>query len=214
MSRLAMVHVARKQLGLDEEGYRDVLERVTGRRSAKDLTPHQLDLVIGEFKRLGFAPTSKPVRRGLEGPYAAKLQALWIAAWNLGVVRDKSDKALTAFILRQTGIPASRWLRYPEDARKVIEALKAWLGREGGVEWTPIKGAHAAFNDPRCRIVNAQFARLVTLAGAEGIGPMSYVRQVTGKWSCREYEAADWMALMNRLGTEIRAAKARRRKAA
>lgn len=214
MSRLAMVHVARKQLGLDEESYRDVLERATGLRSAKNLTPGQLDLAIAAFRQLGFEPTAKPRRKGLEGPYAAKLQALWIAAWNLGIVRDKSDKALTAFILRQTGIAAARWLRYPEDARKVIEALKAWLGREGGVEWTPVRGAHAAFNDPRCRIVNAQFARLVALGGAEGLGPMSYARQVTGKWSCREYEGADWMALMNRLGTEIRAGQARRRKAA
>lgn len=210
-----MVHVARKQLNLDEDSYRAVLERVSGRRSAKDLTPGQLDLVIGEFKKLGFEPTAKPRRKGLEGPYAGKLQALWIAAWNLGIVRNRTDKALTAFILRQTKIPASRWLRYPEDARKVIEALKAWLAREGGVEWTPIKGADPAFNDARCRIVNAQFARLMSLGSIEGgPGPVSTARGITGKGSYTDYEAADWIALMNRLGQEIRAARAQGRKAA
>jgi phage gp16-like protein len=204
MSRLAMVHVARKQLGLDEDTYRSVLERTTGRCSAKELTPRQLDLVIGEMKRLGFEPTSKPARRGLEGPYAAKLQALWIAAWNLGVVHDRTDRALMAFILRQTGIPSSRWLRFPEDARKVIEALKAWLAREAGVEWAPIKGADPAFNDPRCRIVNAQFGRLVTLGGTDGRGPISTARELTGKTNYTAYGAGDWMILMNALGRRIR----------
>jgi phage gp16-like protein len=207
VTRLAMVHVARKQLDLDEDAYRAMLERVSGQRSAKDLTPGELDAVIAEMKRIGFEPSSKPRRGRLEGPYAGKLQALWIAGWNLGVVRDRSDAALTAFILRQTGIPTSRWLRYPEDARRVIEALKAWLAREAGVDWHPIRSVEAAFNDPRYRIVNAQFARLVALGGAEGEELASRTRQVTGKPSFTDYAADDWITLMNALGRAIRAAE-------
>ncbi|MBX8827495.1 regulatory protein GemA, partial [Ochrobactrum sp. SFR4] len=124
MSTLALLHVAKKQLGLDEEDFRDVCERVTGKRSTKDMSEPLRIKLAEHFRQQGFNSVPKGTRKQLEGKYAAKLQALWIACWNLGIIRNKSDQALLAFVKRQTGVDHTRFLTYDDDARKVIEALK------------------------------------------------------------------------------------------
>ncbi|HWH86334.1 MAG TPA: regulatory protein GemA [Pseudomonas sp.] len=53
---LAKIHVAKKQLGLDDETYRAILARLCGVKSAKDLNARQLPLVLQEFERLGWQP--------------------------------------------------------------------------------------------------------------------------------------------------------------
>ena len=190
---LAMIHVGRKQLGLDDDAYRGLLEGVTGKRSAKDLTEQERHAVVARMRDLGFQPASKTHRRGLDGPYAAKLQALWIAGWNLGVVRDRRDKALVRFVERQTGLSHTRFLRFPEDAAKAIEGLKAWLAREGQVDWSaPPRGAPIHLGDDRYRIVRAQLRLLRDAGEALPAGPMPA-------------SAAEWIAQMNDLGVRVRA---------
>lgn len=139
---LAKIHIARKELGLDEPQYRATLSRVTGRSSASDLSERQLEAVLDEMGRLGWTP--KPSRRdgaqartaGLSGPYARKLRALWLVAYNLDLISDASDGAIIAFVKRQTGLAHERWMRDGRDAAKVIEAIKAMLTRDGRVSWT------------------------------------------------------------------------------
>ncbi|MGC8201033.1 phage protein GemA/Gp16 family protein, partial [Salmonella enterica] len=67
----------------------------------REMTPADKERVVAELRRLGFRHVN---RRDLDGPYAKKLQALWIAAWNLGLTRSRDDKALLAFVKRQTGL--------------------------------------------------------------------------------------------------------------
>ena len=56
-SRLAIIHLAKKQLGLDEEAYRAILSGA-GVASAKDIkTELQFNTVMGAFLRLGFLPS-------------------------------------------------------------------------------------------------------------------------------------------------------------
>ncbi|MBB4302327.1 phage gp16-like protein [Rhodobium orientis] len=151
---LAQIHIAKKDLGLEDDDYRAVLERVTGKTSSAVMTPGERGRVLDEFRRLGWTPQQK--RKGLDGPFAKKVQALWIAGWNLGLIRDRRDSALIAFVKRQTGIDHTRWLVDSGDAAKVIEALKGWLAREGGVEWTK-------HSDPRDAVLSAQLRELAAL---------------------------------------------------
>lgn len=151
MSALKAIHVARRQLGLDEDDYRAVLERVTGKRSCAVMSEVERRTVVKEFRRLSFIQ-SKASRQPLSGPYAKKLQALWLSAWNLGIVRNRDDKALIAFVERQTGISHVRWLREPKDAAKAIEALKSWIAREAGVVWPRSRDALAS----KCAVLAAQ----------------------------------------------------------
>ena len=53
--RLATIHMGKKALNLDEDTYRDMLEHVTTKRSAKDMTMDDLLKVIQHLDQLGFS---------------------------------------------------------------------------------------------------------------------------------------------------------------
>lgn len=142
--QIGAIHALKARAKLDDESYRDLLSRETGRRSAKELTADQAGRVIERLKVLSggsekpVSAAQKPLAEGalkLDGPFVAQCRTLWIAAYNLGVVDNRTDAALVDFVRRQTGIDSLSWLRDPADARKVIEALKAWINRVAPVTW-------------------------------------------------------------------------------
>lgn len=205
MSALAAIHVAKKQLGLDDETYRAVLVRVTGKASAGAMNEAERRNVVEELRRQGF----KPAKKGLEGPFAGKLQALWIAAYNLGIVRDRHDAAMLAFVKRQSSIDHTRFLQDAADARKAIEALKGWMTREAGVDWTIRQTLPAIMNDERFRVAWAQYGCIAP--GATYAGNMAdFLRlsgTILGKSGAAKLDKitrGEWQALMNHLGERIR----------
>lgn len=138
---LAKVHLAAKELGLDDDARRDVLERVTGRRSSADCTDAQLDAVIAHFKGLGWkpkvvaggkaaAPAASRRPTPASHPVANKARAMWISLWNLGVVENRSEQALEAFAKRQLKVDRLQWADQAQGFR-LIEALKAMAERNG-----------------------------------------------------------------------------------
>jgi len=156
MSRsIAAMHVAKKQLGLDDETYRATLAQVTGKSSSAAMSEAERQKVLEHFRQSGFKGAATGRRKALEGKFAPKLQALWIAGWNLGLVRDRDDRALLSFVRRQTGIDHVRFLRHGADAAKAIEGLKGWLERSGGVDWKQ-------FTDPSDCVLAAQVRRLAS----------------------------------------------------
>lgn len=52
--QLARIHVAKKQLQLDDDVYRALLSRVTGKDSSANMDARERNLVLAEFARLGF----------------------------------------------------------------------------------------------------------------------------------------------------------------
>ncbi|MBA5777454.1 regulatory protein GemA [Stappia sp. F7233] len=170
MSAYAKIHVGLKQLGIDGDDARDLYERVTGIRSLRAMSPKQHDEVIQELGRLGFERSSSRRRTPLEGRFAKKLQALWISAWNLGLVRNRDDKALIAFVRRQTGIDHVRFLSNAQDARKAVEALKAWIAREADVTWPKFQDGRAeklAVIEAQCRILGVPIGSEISAATDE-----------------------------------------------
>lgn len=130
---LAKVHVARKQMALDESTYRAIVQRVTGRQSAGDSTDAQLVALLAEFRRQGWEPQQGGRRRS-DKPYVRKIYAIWRELRPL--LDDAGDEALRGFCQRQThsvknpdGIADPEWLS-PSEATKVIRGLEAWLQRE------------------------------------------------------------------------------------
>ncbi|WP_337267082.1 gp16 family protein [Oryzifoliimicrobium ureilyticus] len=138
-SSIAAIHVANKQLGLDDDTYRLKLQNITGKASTKDMSETERQKVLTVFRNEGFssAPIERRAdgRQKLKGRFAKKLQALWIAGWNLGIFHSREDSALETFVKRQTGVDAVRFCHDPVDGQKAIEALKAWIAREGKVDW-------------------------------------------------------------------------------
>jgi len=140
---LAKVHLAAKELGLDDDARRDVIERVTGHRSSADCSDAQLDQLVAEFRRLGFKPrpaTGAPqtgaafrrpaVPKPATSPIAMKARAMWKSLDNLGAVRNGSEAALEAFAKRQLHVDRLQWADQSQGYR-LIEALKAMAEREG-----------------------------------------------------------------------------------
>ena len=124
--RLALIHTAKRVLGLDDEAYRDMLWSIAGERSAKGLTPAQLDRVITRLREMGFEP--RPMRK-LPHPQQRKIAAMWSQLHREGLVRSRSDRSLDAFVKRMTEIERLEWLP-PAECNLVIEALKSWLERK------------------------------------------------------------------------------------
>ena len=203
MTALAKIHIAKKQLGLDDDDYRAVLQRVTGKTSSKDMSNGERGAVLDELKRLGFKSASTGTRRKLEGRFAPKLQALWIAGWNLGLVRDRSDAALIAFVKRQTGVDHVRFLRHEQDAYKAIEALKGWMHRGAGVDWSKQQGLPAFTQADGYRIALAQWVK-INANGSDGFGGFQAFCEKTAGKPMAEIDRAGWIEVMNRLGRLVR----------
>lgn len=212
MTAHAIIHVGLKQLGFSEDDARDLYERVTGIPSLKEMSPPQHQAVVSELHRLGFKPGLKSgSAKRASGPFAGKLQALWIGAWNLGVVKNGSDEAMMGFIARQTGIAHSRFLRFPEDAEKAIEAIKAWVRRETGNDglYRREKGRPKLLNDFRFQVLVTQWARLVALDAAPAASLDAWVARMMPGKAYADLAQDAWWDLMNVLGKRLRGALAR-----
>ena len=128
---LAKIHLAKKQLALTDESYRDILRRITGLGSAKAMRADQLDAVLKEFARLGWKP--KPARKISGSPQVRMIHAVWK---DIVALQGRGDAAaLQAFVQRQTrtedhpdGIDSAEFLR-GEMAQRVLEGLKGWRAR-------------------------------------------------------------------------------------
>ena len=172
MTRRAAVtklQIARRELGLEEDDYRALLQRVTGRRSATELDDRQIGRVLDVLKGQGW-PDKRNMGQRRAGdrprpaasPVARKARALWISLHQLGVVRDPSERALEAFARRQLGVERLNWAR-ASDGHRLIEALKAMAERAGWRQDTP------GLTDPEAIAVTLKM-RLEALIDAKSQG--------------------------------------------
>ncbi|MBQ9407691.1 MAG: regulatory protein GemA, partial [Desulfovibrio sp.] len=106
MSKLtAVIHIAKAKLGMDEETYRAFLLEVTGKDSCARMTTREQGRVLDELRQRGFRP-HKNTHKGeplVRDPQARKIRALWLAMADEGIVRNRSEKALEAYMRRITG---------------------------------------------------------------------------------------------------------------
>lgn len=207
MTLIAAINVAKTALAMEEPDYRSLLERVTGKASLRQMNSAEHVRVLDELRAKG-APTLRVSGKELPGPYAKKLQALWIAGWNLGVVENRTDQAMLTFIKRQTGIDHTRFLRAAADARKAVEALKAWIAREGGVKWGTSQGQDWLTHDAG-KVAWAQWQKLEPDARLypDDKGFYRYVMQTIDEpvgHPLGSLKPAHWRLVMNALGERIR----------
>jgi len=120
------VRAACKRQGIDDDMRKDIQAKLIGKASMSDMTIGELGRLLDHFNK------------GWKGPmghraHIGKIKALWWSLYWLGAIDDPGDRAISAFVERQTGTSALKFLDHRK-AASVIEALKSWLGREG-VEW-------------------------------------------------------------------------------
>jgi len=127
---IKLIHIAKTQLNLDDDTYRKLLLTVTKKNSTKDMTIWELEKVLDNLKSKGFKVKSskKAGRITATEPIHQKIRSLWIELANAGAVKNRSEKAINAYVKRITGIEVMDWLN-TKQAIIVIESLKGWLAR-------------------------------------------------------------------------------------
>ena len=209
-STIAAIFTGFKQLGVvEDDDRRAIYARVTGKTRLSLMKPAEKDAVLQELRRLGFTPTARRPngKQQLTGKFAKKLQALWIAAWNLGLVEDRDDAALVAFVKRQTGLDQVRFLHHADDAKRVIEALKDWMRREArvsygntnGQEWLSADGAKVAWAQWRILHPGSD------LIARKGFDTEVYAIIGSTRAGLGEVKGKEWQAVANQLGRRVRA---------
>lgn len=126
-AELAKIHIAKKELGLDEDTYRDILWAVCRARSAAELDRAGRARLLNHFRYLGWTPG---ISRAKSSGSAKdrKIWSLWYQLRDAGLIRYASARALRAEVRKLTGCDD---LKFCTEAQKshVIECLKKWLER-------------------------------------------------------------------------------------
>lgn len=126
---IAKIHIAKKDLAMDDATYRDVLVRVTGKNSCKKMTLNELKMVIKDLKRLGFTvkqtakpehgrkPTTTPEREAMLSKIGAMLADMGLH-WHYvhGMAKN------------MFGVDMVHWLD-AEKMYKVVQALAVYQKR-------------------------------------------------------------------------------------
>ncbi len=143
---IQLIHIAKSQLGLDDDLYRSVLLDLTKKSSCKDMGIIELEKVLTYMKSKGFKPKAKKSRKPGNSPVSRnkkagektaldKLRQVWIEMARNGLLKNGSEQALVNWSKGQAkrfnkGVPIERleWLD-ADVIHFLIEQLKKWYKR-------------------------------------------------------------------------------------
>lgn len=126
--QIALLRVAKSQLGLSDEDYRAELQRHGGAASAKALDAQAFDRVLNRFRQLGFVTEQRKAGFGERLGMATDAQVRLIRDLWAEVSGDQPEARLNVW-LQHFGVSALRFATR-DKAAKVIAALRAWKARE------------------------------------------------------------------------------------
>ena len=204
---IAKIQVARKDLAMEEDDYRQIVLEKTGRLSLKEASEADLARVLDVMKAKGFRPLAKAGKApAAQHPMARKARALWISLYHLGVVRNPSEQALEAFAARQLKCDRLVWARQ-SDAFRLIEALKD-MGRSAG--WVQHDVARQKPLSPEglqaslCQAILARLKAANHVPGDWGLHDAMW--KLCGEENAREraWTAEDYQRLAAQLGNKLR----------
>ena len=131
------VHMACRDLGLDDDTRRDLQAQVTGKASMRDMTEADLKTLLEAHENRGFKPAANPNwKPRASRPDLRDIHALWGKLARAGHV-TAGRKALNAFIRSRF---EKAWgvvpvdidaMREAEQIADLVEALKAMCRRHG-----------------------------------------------------------------------------------
>lgn len=195
--KIKAIRAACHRLGIADDDRHAVQIELTGVASMKDMDAKQLDRMLDHLNR--------DYRGTGQRDHAGKVRALWWTLYWLGAVDQPNERAIDAFVKRQTGVDALRFLDHRQ-AHSVIDALKSWAAREG-VDW-PAKP------DPtgdRHAVTTAIWRQLVQIAPIGNVRMVDFVAAGVGcaadstGWSARTWDDA-----IRFLGKRLRREKGRK----
>lgn len=125
---ITKIHIAKQQLGLEDDIYRGLLNRVAGVSSSKSLNAKQATAVLAEFERLGWKP--KPGTKGKPHNFKElpgqirKIEALLA---DMGLSWAYAD----AIARQMFKVQRVAWLRKPQQLDDIIAALHVEQEKRG-----------------------------------------------------------------------------------
>lgn len=127
--KIALLHVARKQLGLDEDSYRDILRRWGGVETSAELDAFGFEKVMIRMEGLGFRSTWTKRTFGDREGMATPAQVDYMRRlWEELDPGDVREAHFSAWLTKYHHVSALRFVS-AEKAKSVIPALKAMVGR-------------------------------------------------------------------------------------
>jgi len=149
-SQLAIIHIAKKQLGMDEPTYRQMLKNCAGVRSSKALDEDGYAAVLSHLESCGFKSLTKHSKLKTQNYYQAwskygnrpgmatvamlaLIEHLWDQCswyWNSGGFGDR-QKAQRGFLKGRFSVDDLKFLKFTT-AFAVIAALKSVATRGQG----------------------------------------------------------------------------------
>lgn len=142
---IQLIHIAKGQLGLDDDTYRAALLGAAGKTSCSKMSLPELNKVLEHFKQAGFKTKAKrrlsPKSSSTQLGEINKIRAIWITMHKQGFVRDGSETALDGYVNRvlnrnKLGKNISFHTHFltQQQAIQVLESLKLWQKRESKKE--------------------------------------------------------------------------------
>lgn len=126
---ITMIHVAKRDLRLDDDTYRDLLTATVTINSLKVMTLPQLDAVLQRMKSAGFTVRAKAQNvKPADDAQSKLIRHLWLCLHTASIVRDPRESALCKYVERYTKVSALAFLN-TKQASLVIEQLKQWCHR-------------------------------------------------------------------------------------
>ena len=186
---IGAVHAAAAKAGIGEEMRREIYQAVTGgKASLTQMTLPEIGKILDRLnagKRAGIPQNTRP--------HTGKIRALWWTLYWLGEVVSKNDSALDAFVRRQTGISALRFLD-PRRAAAVVEALKSMVERAGAEPVLAAQSSHG--NLERQAVIDLLWKKLTDAGLIKNRSKGDYLREalllpgLVAEWSNRELDEA------------------------
>jgi phage gp16-like protein len=152
---LAKINIAKLQLALDEDDYRQAIFDASGQMSLAACTDQQLDRLLAWCKSKGFRPLPRSNGKSpaAQHPMARKARAMWISLYHLGAVHNPAEQALEAFACRQLHCEKFAWAKQSDayaDRSDEIHGGAQWLAAPQS-RHRQAPGPARAAGKPMCR---------------------------------------------------------------
>lgn len=129
---LAMVHIAKKDLGLREDEYEMIL-RGFGVASSGELNIPQLERLVKYLKRLGWKPVRKRRRGHDAASYhraEAQREALRARCVEVAKTMENGEKRLAGLAAKICGFASLTWCREAAKLERLLAVLGSIKGKE------------------------------------------------------------------------------------
>lgn len=130
--KASLIHVAKRNLGLSDEAYRDILIQVAGVSTATDLDDASFSAVMNHLSELGFQSKARAREFGSRRNMASPRQVAYIRSlWSQYTDGVGTDASLGKWLRAKFRVDALRFVD-ADQAPRVITALRRMVAAKDG----------------------------------------------------------------------------------